>query len=391
MHSRVWVIALVSCAAAAAGLLVTTGLSAGGPPQSPAAYPICTVDGGGGADYTTIAAALADSNCETINVAAGVYTENLTVDRDVTLNGAGAISTVIDGNGQVTHQRVISITTPHHVSIADVTIQHGYAITPAHGGGGIKNRGFLTLTSVILTQNVVSGTESSDIGGAISPGGFGSGGLVMEDCVVSHNTADRGGGIFFNSTLWITNTLIHSNTARAGAGINNWGAMTLTNVTFSDNYGGNNGGALTNHGTAALINCTVAENSRASAVSAYGTTTLVNTLLADNSHNCSGPVTSGGHNLEDADSCGLDASGDITDTAPLLGPLQDNGGPSWTHALHPSSPAIDKGDNSECPLTDQRGVSRPVDGDGDSIATCDIGAYEYQPIIYLPLVLRSYP
>jgi len=67
---------------------------------------------------------------------------------------------------------------------------------------------------------------------------------------------------------------------------------------------------------------------------------------------------------------------------PGLGPLQDNGGPTQTHALLPSSPAIDKG-SSFGSTTDQRGLPRPYDnpripnaegGDGS-----DIGAFEKQP------------
>jgi hypothetical protein len=63
---------------------------------------------------------------------------------------------------------------------------------------------------------------------------------------------------------------------------------------------------------------------------------------------------------------------------PMLGSLADNGGPTMTHALLPGSPAIDAADPAMCPSADQRGAPR-VDGDGDSVAACDIGAFEYLP------------
>jgi hypothetical protein len=84
---------------------------------------------------------------------------------------------------------------------------------------------------------------------------------------------------------------------------------------------------------------------------------------------------------------GFDQSTDRPNSAPKLDPLADNGGPTQTHGLQDDSPAIDVGDNNGCPATDQRGVSRPVDGDSDGTATCDIGAFELDPYpekIYLP-------
>ena len=77
---------------------------------------------------------------------------------------------------------------------------------------------------------------------------------------------------------------------------------------------------------------------------------------------------------------------------PLLGPLTDNGGPGYTHAVFMGR-AVDAADDSSCPSTDQRGVIRPFDGDGDGVATCDIGSFEYDgpppKKIYLPLTCQT--
>jgi uncharacterized repeat protein (TIGR01451 family) len=94
-------------------------------------------------------------------------------------------------------------------------------------------------------------------------------------------------------------------------------------------------------------------------------------------------MNSQGYNLEDGNSCALGLTGDQANTNPQLVALADNGGPTETHLIPHSavsgvvdSPAVDTGDDSNCPNNDQRGSIRPADGDDDGTAKCDIGAFE---------------
>ena len=109
--------------------------------------------------------------------------------------------------------------------------------------------------------------------------------------------------------------------------------------------------------------------------------TIVNTILAGNTNgDCSGGVTSNGHNLDSDGTCALAGTGDQSAVNPLLAALALNApGSTETHALPAESPAVDAGDDAACPAADQRGVTRPQDGDEDGTAVCDIGAFELQP------------
>lgn len=142
------------------------------------------------------------------------------------------------------------------------------------------------------------------------------------------------------------------------------------------------------NGQLSVLNSTISHNVRGGVI-ANSTTTLTNMILAENAvggwGNCSGTITSQGHNLSSDNSCtaSFTAPGDRNNTDPLLGPLQNNGGPTPTRALLSGSPAINAGTIVGCPATDQRGVPRPQGG------TCDIGAFEMIFVyLYLPLVLR---
>jgi len=251
----------------------------------------------------------------------------------------------------------------------------------AKDGGGIINSGTLTITGSIVTGN----TASRLAGGIVSDPGT----LTLTDSTVSSNTASSdAGGIRNGGSMQISNCTINGNSAGGSAGgIQNFGGATLTNVTISSNSATSNGGGLANWlATITLTNVTINVNSASGTGGgiyvASGTVKLKNTIVANS---VSGgdfggaEVTSLGHNLDSDGTGALGGTGDLSNTDPLLGPLADNGGPTFTHALLAGSPAIDAGDPTDYPPTDQRGFTRPVDGDGDSNAICDIGAYEYVP------------
>ena len=106
--------------------------------------------------------------------------------------------------------------------------------------------------------------------------------------------------------------------------------------------------------------------------------TILNGNIGSSIINASGTVISLGYNLSSGGGASvLIATGDQINTNPMLGPLQDNGGPTFTHELLTGSPAINAGDPSFTPppLYDQRGsgYDRVVGG------RIDIGSFEVQP------------
>ena len=171
------------------------------------------------------------------------------------------------------------------------------------------------------------------------------------------------------------------------------GLFITDNTTISGNSASAGGGGLFNHGRAVLINVTLAENVAGlggginSGESTSAESSIQNVIIAESvGGNCAGiaTISSSGNNVEDANTCGLIGPNDLPNTEPLLAPRGDNGGPTQTHALLIGSPAIDAGHNPACLPVDQRGVLRG-DGNGDGIAICDIGAYEFDPGPSIPV------
>jgi len=182
-----------------------------------------------------------------------------------------------------------------------------------------------------------------------------------------------------------------------------------TNITVAGNRAdGAGGGVYTIAGSTILGSATIADNTATGSGGGVfnddtsdAFTELQNTLLARNGTNCVGTISSDGHNLDTGNTCALAGTGDQTNVGDAnvgLGTLAANGGPTqgsselsapmMTQALKRTSPAVDAGGGT-CPATDERGVTRPQDGDQDTIAACDIGAFELPPACYNLIALST--
>jgi hypothetical protein len=391
--------------------------------------------------YTSIQAAVnAASSGDTIQIANYTYKEAVSIGKNLTLIGSSRRYTQLDGENV---RCPLTINSPAKVSVSSLYIRNGKNAS----GGGVYNSGTLTITAVTIHNNY------ADVAGGIDNDGtlhldnvylgyngalYDSGGLrnngtaILNNVTVQGNTANSfGSGITNYGSLFINQTSFYTNTASSAGGLynhdtailidvtfkgnkatqyggggilNDDGVITLTNVTLSGNtassyYGGGiQNAASSGTGKAWLVNVTLSGNS---ALSGGGgiyhsnnpQTYLKNTILSNNiSGNCNNTganLISEGYNLEDVNLCGLHATGDLTNTNPMLAPLAlYPPGSLFTIALKPGSPAIDHGTNAGCPSTDERGIHRPIDGDLNGATFCDIGAYEKTLDIYLPIVMK---
>lgn len=381
----------------------------------------------------------------TISIPAGVFTltippngfggdervGRLRITASTTLTGAGSGLTTIEANGTATLDGAMAVESPAGATVAvtvvGVTIRGGHTRT---FGAGISNVGDLTLVRTVVTDNHVDSVDAN--GTVLGCGGCGGGGVanfaaltLIESSIAGNSVTLRaslqtcgtcgGGGIAnfgtvrsFNSTI-SANTLTIANVAGCtdcgGGGIlNSGGTATATNSTISGNRALTSGGGVLNvaSATTTLINTTVTANkantSGAGGVGGgvandSGALTMQNSIVAANElgfvfDDCAGSVVAIGRNLVrtvDGAACAISGAPPLVSLSPALGPLQDNGGATPTHAPLPGSPAIDAGDPSGCrdslggALTvDQRLAPRGANGD-----PCDLGAVEVQPAVAL--------
>jgi hypothetical protein len=349
------------------------------------------------------------SSGDTVMVAAATYKENLTIGISLKIFGSNASTTFVDGGGRA---RVVTISSASaRVTLSELTIQNGFVTGMNPDGGGVSNVGTLTINNSTVTGN------SAQSGGGID--NLNGGRLAINNSTINGNKVSgshgcfifcAGGGIFNAGTLTINDNTISANNAvsaagAAGSGIFNSGTLTISNTTLSGNSVAvrcgrfsscrASGGGIYSIGTLTISNTTLSGNSAsascyigarcvASGGGISGTATVQNSIVANNPSggNCNGTMTSNGYNLSSDSTCNFNGPGDLNNTYPLLGPLQNNGGPTKTMALLPGSPAIDAGNPSGCTdghghllTTDQRGYPRH---DREDTGGCDMGAFERQ-------------
>lgn len=354
---------------------------------------------------------------------------------NIIITGKGANLLTISGNGA---SRVFIVNNGVSLAVRRVTITggNGDGATSANGGGAV----YVSSGTFNLGYSVMSGNNAlNGCGGAISIGG---GRLGILDSVISGNTAKAGsfgggicsgvdtgisnttisgnnvpggtgGGIYTSAdTLTLYTSTVSGNSALYGGGIAvafGGASATLLNSTVSGNTatlsggGGRTGGGIENYGTLNLVNSTVAFNrvdgsspmNGGGIFNRVGTTNIRNTIVAGNTtgtapaqphdvRNEQGVFNSQGNNLIGTtfNATVTWQASDILNQDAQLAPLANNGGPTQTHALAQTSPAINAGnncvltangcgDNNQAITTDQRGGFRPINN------TVDIGSYEF--------------
>jgi CSLREA domain-containing protein len=385
----------------------------------------------------TLRAAVEEANAlaggHEITLPAGTYTltiAGLSVgpNRNITINGSGQATTIVDANGQHGVFGVVG----GSLTLNGLTVQHGYASSGAgiyvSGRIGLPFEndypGVLTLNDTTVTQNV----STADGGGVylafdgsasmnrttVSGNSAASGGgiyftenacilrssLSLTDSTISQNVATSfGGGLYISGrscdggeNVRIGRSTISGNSAAEGGGIySTYQPAGISNSTISGNTATTgSGGAMVVTADMHLDNVTVASNSSATGGAVQGGPLIViNTIIANSTGaspaNCAGGnvILDSGHNLEfPGTTCALNLASD-RHADPLLLPLADNGGFTRTHALLVGSAAVDAGDDGICNMSgvDQRGDPRLVG------AYCDIGSFE----LVSPLAITTHP
>lgn len=181
----------------------------------------------------------------------------LVIDKDLTISGPGAASLSVSGNNSV----VVFVTNYHtNVTISGLTVTGGFNGDQGGWGGGIVNRGSMTVNDCVITGNTIPA------GGGPGGGIFNYSSLQLINSTVSGNAAAYGGGGVWNNgnaRLEITDSIVSSNSAGGnGGGVSNVnGTVTVTRTRIVGNSSQSSGGGVSNYGTLTVIDSTVSGNS----------------------------------------------------------------------------------------------------------------------------------
>jgi hypothetical protein len=311
-----------------------------------------------------------DGDVITFGVTGTIFSGELDLAHSINIKGPGANLLTVRryGDDFGPYVRIFTVLPGATISISGLTVANGYALD---FGGGIANFGTLTLDNTAIVGNTADSCPSSCGWGTPASGGGirNSGTLTINDSTISGNSAEHDGGGIANGDEYDEHG----------------GSVTVNNSTISGNRAvfDDGGGIYSNNHNGATL--TISNSSIAGNASSYlgagGGIRIVtvsglvmrNTIIARNSAayfpDLAGHLTSSGYNLigNTQGGSGFDAT-DLLNIDPLLGPLQDNGGPTSTMAVGVGSPALNAGDPAQLGIPDQRGVVRK--------GGVNIGAYQ---------------
>jgi hypothetical protein len=324
-----------------------------------------------------------------IQIKAGIYPGSVDVDKSLTLSGESPDTT------HITHPSATRIFAGSIVRFRNLSFNN-----VVNGGAAVANFGTTKLVNVVISNNSVRGIENHgklklslayvvfNLMGVLNLDGT----MTIKKSNIAFNTPPSGisgGGIANAGKLKVQSSAILGNIGTHWE-VETSGKASFKNSTISTASYQNqkSPGGIVVSGTGGILNLTnvtldADSLTDGAALHGFGTVTLKNTILINESFGKTCDLLPGttlndkGNNLSVDSSCGLlIAKQDLIGVNPLLLPLGLNGGATFNRLLQNGSPAIDAGTNNGCPHTDQRGVTRPLDGDLDGTKTCDIGAVE---------------
>jgi hypothetical protein len=334
------------------------------------------------------AVSAASDGLDVIQFAPGVTNITLTsgeldISADLSINGPGANALTIQSAFSSSVFAVYK--TAVTLWISGLTLTH--SVFSIRSAGNTEIEACVLDSNHTAIYNTPDGTMSifdSTISNNVNSGIDNWGSITIDRCTISNNSGGGIGNNYDGGSMSITNSTISGNSCtyvsdggNAGGGIYNVGELTISNCTISGNsvvggpVDGFGGGIYNNQGYLEILSTTIAHNSATGSPSGFGggiyggAINVDSSIIALNSAPY-GPDVVGGIETSTYNIIGID---------PLLGPLADNGGPTFTHALLPGSPAIDHGDPG-APPTDQRGYGR--------LGVPDVGAFEFGGIAPTP-------